>query len=227
MSFTSLASIIAHVLFRRALEQNTKRLQLKPKIQHKIKFSSNGISKRRVKAPMSIFRQVLKTQRVGCGSIQGSRARKNGIYTYHQTRNGFSYFYCKRKELNDGMSTVPLDLELCPIPLEKDDEETSDDSNKDDTSIQTVDDETFVRWMGYKFRNNDEKPSESKNRRDPVNKMVFFHSRSFRNQEKETKIIGQSKDQTEGTHRQYGSTKTFDCIWIKCRNLVFLFVITK
>ncbi|WAR05869.1 hypothetical protein MAR_021238 [Mya arenaria] len=27
----------------------------------------------------------------------------------------FSYFYCKRKVLDDGIHTVPLDINLCPI----------------------------------------------------------------------------------------------------------------
>lgn len=30
-------------------------------------------------------------------------------------RNGFSYFYCKRKVLADGVSTAPLDIELSPM----------------------------------------------------------------------------------------------------------------
>jgi hypothetical protein len=38
-------------------------------------------------------------------------------------KNGFSYFYCKRRVLDDGVCTVPLDLELCPIKKESMDEE--------------------------------------------------------------------------------------------------------
>ena len=45
------------------------------------------------------------------------------IATYQQKRNGFSYFYCKRRDLDDGVSTVPLDLELWPIKKEPMDEE--------------------------------------------------------------------------------------------------------
>ena len=84
-------------------------------VQHAVKFSSNGVSKRRITAPMTIYRPVLITQRAGCGSIQGLRAR---MYTYEQTRNGFSYFYCKSRVLDDGLPTIPLDLELCPVPKE-------------------------------------------------------------------------------------------------------------
>ena len=41
---------------------------------------------------------------------------------YHQKRSGFSYFYCKRRVLNDGRSTVPLDIELCPARDEEEEE---------------------------------------------------------------------------------------------------------
>jgi len=85
------------------------------RLAREVKFSSKGITKRRVKAPMTTFRHVLNTQRIGNGTLKGFRARNNGISTYEQTKNGFSYFYCKRRVLDDGVSTVPLDLELCPI----------------------------------------------------------------------------------------------------------------
>ena len=111
-----------------------KRLQPKPKIRHEAKFSSKAVSKRRITAHMTIYRCALRTQRAGCGSIQGFRARNNRIYTYEQTRNGFSYIYCKRRVLDDGMSTIPLDLELCPIPKETEEKET-EDSNEEDEHI--------------------------------------------------------------------------------------------
>jgi len=49
--------------------------------------------------------------------------------------------------LNDGISIVPLNLELCPIPTEKEEEEEDkiDESNEDPS--QTVDDNTLIRWM--------------------------------------------------------------------------------
>ena len=109
---TTSTAIAAHALLRRAKKQSVKRLQSKQKRRLEVKFSSKGVNKRRVKAPMTTFRRVLTTQRVGHGTIQGFRSRNNGIYTYKQTRNGFSYFYCKRRVLDDGVSTVPLDLEL-------------------------------------------------------------------------------------------------------------------
>jgi hypothetical protein len=68
---------------------------------------------------LSIFRRVLIAQTPGQGLNRGFRARDNGIGTYDQKRDGFSYFYCKRKVLANGVTTVPLDLELCPIQTKK------------------------------------------------------------------------------------------------------------
>ena len=53
---TSSTSIVAHNLLRRARNQTVKRLQPKPKIRHEVKFSSKGVSKRRITAPMTIYR---------------------------------------------------------------------------------------------------------------------------------------------------------------------------
>ena len=45
---------------------------------------------------------------------RGFRARNNAIFTYSQEKRGLHYFYCKRKILDDGMSTAPLEIVLCP-----------------------------------------------------------------------------------------------------------------
>ncbi len=79
------------------------------------KFSSKGVSKRLVKDPLKIFKGVLRTGKAAAGRNKGFRVRNNGIYTYEQTRCGFSYFYCKRRVLDDGIHTVPLDLVMCPV----------------------------------------------------------------------------------------------------------------
>lgn len=52
----------------------------------------------------------------------GFKLHNNQICTYSQVRNGFSYFYCKRKVLADGVSTEPLDIELCPMKPKSDHE---------------------------------------------------------------------------------------------------------
>ncbi len=85
-----------------------------------VKFSSKGVSKRHVQNPMDTFRAVLSTQQPASGLNTGFRSRDNGICTYRQERTGFSYFYCKRRVLDDGIHTVPLDIVLCPSPPDPD-----------------------------------------------------------------------------------------------------------
>lgn len=80
----------------------------------KCKFSSKGVSKRLVKNPLRIFKRVLRTRKAASGLNKGFRARGNGIYSYQQSRCGFSYLYCKRRVLDDGVHTVPLSVTLCP-----------------------------------------------------------------------------------------------------------------
>jgi hypothetical protein len=116
---TTSTTIAATRILKRVKRLKTKPRPLYSKIVKVNKFSCKGISKRLVKAPFTIFRRVLTTQTPGQGLNRGFRARDNGISTYDQKRNGFSYFYCKRKVLADGVTTVPLDLELCPIPAKK------------------------------------------------------------------------------------------------------------
>ena len=43
-------------------------------------------------------------------AVQGFRVVNNSMYTYEQVRDGFSYFYSKRKVLDDGVTTIPLDI---------------------------------------------------------------------------------------------------------------------
>lgn len=99
---------------------------------------------------MTTFRHVLNTQRVGNGSLKGFRARNNGIATYEQTRNGFSYFYCKRKILSDGVSSVPLDLELCPVPMEIDESETPMEIDEPETVLDD-DDRYLIHLLETNF----------------------------------------------------------------------------
>ena len=80
------------------------------------KMSCKGINKTAVKEPMTTFKDALFNRKTISASNRGFRARKNTIYSYQQERSGFSYFYCKRKLLNDGINTAPLDLTLCPWP---------------------------------------------------------------------------------------------------------------
>jgi hypothetical protein len=83
-----------------------------------VKFSAKGINKRNVEDPFNVFRRVLETQKAESGTIKGFRVKDNGISTYIQERKGFSYFYCKRIVLDDGINTVPLQIPLRPRQTE-------------------------------------------------------------------------------------------------------------
>ena len=124
---TSSTQIAAYQLLRRA-----KKLKFKQKVRHartrtETKFSSKGISKRRVNAPMTTFRHVLNSQKPGSTVNKGFRAHKNGIFTYEQERCGFSYLYCKRRVLENGIDTEPLNLELCHVRKQQTDPDVDDE----------------------------------------------------------------------------------------------------
>ena len=78
------------------------------------KVSSKGISKNNVGDAWQIYEDVLTNQKAGSGINRGIRARDNTMFSYTQERSGFSYFYCKRKVLEDGISTEPLTITLRP-----------------------------------------------------------------------------------------------------------------
>ena len=82
--------------------------------QGKQKISCKGISKKHLSDPMSSFENTLKNRTINSAKNMGFRLKNNNIFTYSQEKIGFNYFYCKRKVLGDGISTVPLDIELCP-----------------------------------------------------------------------------------------------------------------
>ena len=44
----------------------------------------------------------------------GFRMNANIMSTYSQQKDAFSYLYCKRKLLDDGITTEPLDIVLTP-----------------------------------------------------------------------------------------------------------------
>ena len=58
--------------------------------------------------------------------------------------------------LDDGISTIPLDLELCPAPKETEEEENeTEDSSEEDLGEQ-IDDATLIQWMENQFESEDE-----------------------------------------------------------------------
>ena len=75
-----------------------------------VKFSCKGINKRLNTITKETYMDVLLTKKSGSGTNRGFRSLDNKIYTYLQERAGFSYFYPKRKVLDDGVSTAPLEI---------------------------------------------------------------------------------------------------------------------
>ena len=69
------------------------------------KASCRGISKRLNDSHKEVYLKVLQTRR--SGENRGFCVVDNKVLTYTQHRTGFSYFYPKRKVLEDGVSTIP------------------------------------------------------------------------------------------------------------------------
>ena len=80
----------------------------------KSKFSCKGINKRNVTNVKDIYKDVLETQEPYTAKNVGFKMRDNSVFTYSMLRNGFTYFYCKREVLEDGIHTMPLDITLSP-----------------------------------------------------------------------------------------------------------------
>jgi hypothetical protein len=74
------------------------------------KVSTKGISKTQNKLDFSTFANVLDTKVSGGGTNTGFKLKDNKMYTYTQSRQGLTYFYPKRKVLEDGVSTLPLGI---------------------------------------------------------------------------------------------------------------------
>jgi len=74
------------------------------------KARSKGISKRTNKLDKDRYLDVLKTKQSQSGENRGFRVVESKVFTYSQHREGFSYFYPKRKVKDDGITTIPLDI---------------------------------------------------------------------------------------------------------------------
>ena len=73
------------------------------------KFSSKGVNKSNV-IEKDMFLDVLRSRRTKAFTNRGIISKDNDVYTYEMVRNGLSFFYGKRKVLNDAVSTEPLDI---------------------------------------------------------------------------------------------------------------------
>ena len=74
------------------------------------KFSSKGVNKKTNEINKEKYLNVLLTKESSAGLNKGFRVVDNTMFTYQQVRDGFSYFYPKRKVLEDGITTLPLDI---------------------------------------------------------------------------------------------------------------------
>ena len=74
------------------------------------KFSCKGINKKHNKITRQTYLDVLREKKSQSGTNRGFRMHKQRMHTYVQKRDGFSYLYPKRKVLEDGVTTVPLDI---------------------------------------------------------------------------------------------------------------------
>ena len=74
------------------------------------KFSCKGVNKKCNEISKEKYLSVLLTRESNSGINKVFRVIDDSMYTYQQVRDGFSYFYPKRKVLEDGVSTLPLDI---------------------------------------------------------------------------------------------------------------------
>ena len=74
------------------------------------KCTTKGLNKRQNTIDKDAFLSVLTNRRSGSGVNRGFRVRDSSVMTYIQERAALTYFYPKRKVLEDGLTTAPLDL---------------------------------------------------------------------------------------------------------------------
>lgn len=75
----------------------------------KNKCSSKGINKS-VDLSKRQFLRVLETKQASSHTNKGFILKDKFMFTYEMERLGLPYFYCKRKVLDDGVSTSFLDI---------------------------------------------------------------------------------------------------------------------
>ena len=78
------------------------------------KISCKGVSKKGLEEPMQQFRDTLFNVRTNTSINMGFQMKNNSMFTYSQDKISVNYFYCKRKVMEDGISTTPLNISLSP-----------------------------------------------------------------------------------------------------------------
>jgi hypothetical protein len=74
------------------------------------KYSCKGIQKNQNEISKDRFHNVLFNDVKDVCTNKGFRVINNEMVTYIQHKKGLSYYYDKRVVLDDGVSTVPLDI---------------------------------------------------------------------------------------------------------------------
>ncbi|RLJ22853.1 hypothetical protein DJ031_00100, partial [bacterium endosymbiont of Escarpia laminata] len=73
------------------------------------KYSTKGLSKRQnADIDENTFLAVLRDRRSGVGWNRGFQVKDSSVLTYVQERAALSYFYAKRRVLDDGVTTAPI-----------------------------------------------------------------------------------------------------------------------
>ncbi len=98
----------------RRLQLNNTKFPCKS-IKWYYKLVSKGVSKKNVINPVYTYRHVLKTQEKRSSINKGFRLWNSEIYSYSQSKDAFSYFYCKRAVNQDQVTTRPLTIEMIPV----------------------------------------------------------------------------------------------------------------
>ncbi len=68
-----------------------------------------GTNKCLSEPPMK-YKRVLETTQPYEGQNRGFRFYGNEMRTYEQYKNSITFFYCKTNVLDDGITTLPLDV---------------------------------------------------------------------------------------------------------------------
>ena len=71
---------------------------------------SKGVSIHQNRLTFDQYLEVLRNDQPLFITNRGFQTRNHKVFTYNQRKRGLTSFYCKRKVLDDGIETVPLDL---------------------------------------------------------------------------------------------------------------------
>ena len=95
-----------------AVALNSKTYVCWDSVKDTSKASSKGISKRLTVLTANVYKSVLQAQQPFSGVNRGFIRKDRQMVTYKQLRAGMTYYYVKRQVLEDGVSTILLDITL-------------------------------------------------------------------------------------------------------------------